>query len=104
MTSGRKRCEVLHTRRAASKTMLCDWVVKAWKSLSSDLIIKSFRVCGQVSDGNIDEIQCLQEGKSLSECKQVLRDLLALAPSEIDCVNLKKKMKKRKTWLIHLQT
>ena len=28
--------------RAASKTVLCDWVVKAWKSLSSDLIIKSY--------------------------------------------------------------
>ena len=85
--------------------MLWDWVVKTWKSLSSDWIIKSFRVCGQVSDVNIDEIQCLQEGKSLSEGKQVLRDLLALAPNEIDYVNLKKKkMKKRKTWLIHFQT
>ena len=70
--------------RAANKTVLFDWVAKAWKSVSSDLIIRSFRVCGQVSDVNIDEIQCLQEGKSLSEGKQVLRDLLALAPNEID--------------------
>ena len=77
--------------RATSKTVLCDWAVKEWKSLSSDLIIKSFRVCGRVSDVNIDVIQCLQEGKSLSEGKQVLRDLLALAPNEIDNANLKKK-------------
>ena len=32
--------------RAASKTLLCDWMVKVWKSLSPDLIRESFRVYG----------------------------------------------------------
>ena len=32
--------------RAATKSILCDWVVSSWKSLSKDLVIKSFIVCG----------------------------------------------------------
>ena len=32
--------------RAASKTLLSDWVVKAWKCLGPDMIRKSFRVYG----------------------------------------------------------
>ena len=77
--------------RAASKTLLSDWVVKAWKSLSPDLIRKSFRVCGQVKDVDIDEISCLKEGTSLHYSKSSLRELMKLSPDEIDYEELKKK-------------
>ena len=62
--------------RAASKTLLCDRVVKAWKSLSPDLIRKSFRVCGQVKDVDIDELTCLKEGTHLNDSKSSLRELM----------------------------
>ena len=55
--------------RAASKTLLYDWVVKAWKSLSTDLIRKYFRVCCQAKDVDIEEITCLKEGTHLHDSK-----------------------------------
>ena len=66
-------------------------MVKAWKSLSPDLIQKSFRVCGQVNDVDIEEIACLKEGRSLCEGKSLLPDLMKLSPDEIDYEKLKRK-------------
>ena len=77
--------------RTASKTLLCDWVVKAWKSLSPDLTIKSFHECGQVKDVDIDEITCLKEGTHLHDSKSSLRELMKLLPNEIDYEKLKRK-------------
>ena len=54
----------------------------AWKSLTRDLIQKSFRVCGQVKNVDIDEITCLKEGRSLCESKSALQDLMKLSPDE----------------------
>ena len=68
--------------RAVRKTILVDWVVKEWKSFSQELIMKSFRVRGQVADVNIDEIACLKEGKSLSESNPALQYLMSLKPDE----------------------
>ena len=39
-----------------TKTDLCNMAVKAWDNISTEIIVKSFRVCGQVTDVNIDEI------------------------------------------------
>ena len=41
--------------RAPSKTLLCDWAVKACESLTPDWIQKSFRVCGQLNTVYIGE-------------------------------------------------
>ena len=76
---------------AASKTLLCDWVVKAWKSLSPDLIRKSFCVCGQVKDVDIDETTCLKQGSSLHDSKSSLPELMKLSPDETDYEQLKRK-------------
>ena len=51
---------------------------------STQLIKKSFQVCGQVADVNIDEIACLKEGKSLNKSKPALQYLMSLKPDEID--------------------
>ena len=63
----------------------------AWKSLTPDLIQKSFHVCGQVKNVDIDEITWLKEGRSLCESKSALQDLMKLSPDEIDYEQLKRK-------------
>ena len=63
----------------------------AWKSLTPDLIHKSFRVCGQVKNVDIVEITCLKEGRSLCESKSALQHLMKLSPDEIDYEQLKRK-------------
>ena len=83
VANGKKSCTPKGNIRAASKTLLCDWVVKARKSLSPDLIRKSFRVCNQVKDIDIDEMTCLKEGSSLHDSKSSLRELMKLSPDEI---------------------
>ena len=91
VANGKKSYTPKGNIRAASKTLLCDWVVKACKSLSPDLIRKSFRVCGQVKDCDIVEITCLKEGNSLHDSKSSLRELMKLSPDEIDYEQLKRK-------------
>ena len=59
--------------------------------MSPDLIRKSFRVCGQVKDVDIDEISCLKEGTALHYSKSSLRELMKLSPDEIDYEQLKRK-------------
>ena len=53
--------------RGPTKTQLCDMMVRAWDSISRDMIVKSFRVCGQVRDVNVDEITAFQEGRCASD-------------------------------------
>jgi hypothetical protein len=61
--------------RAATKTILCDWVVSSWKSLSKDLVIKSFIVCGQSLKTTPEDITCMKPGRpleaGLSQLKEV---------------------------------
>ena len=42
--------------RPPSKSLLCQWVIKAWNTIGKDLILKSFLVSGLTSDlhGNDD--------------------------------------------------
>ena len=42
-------------------------VVQAWDGISEDMIIKSFKCCGQVKNGLPDDITCLKEGHPASE-------------------------------------
>lgn len=52
--------------KAPSRHLLLDWVLVAWDKLDKDLIIKSFKVCGQSvkPDGSEDGlILCFREGQ-----------------------------------------
>ncbi|KAL2096389.1 hypothetical protein ACEWY4_008537 [Coilia grayii] len=54
--------------KAPSRRLLLDWVLVAWDKLDKDLIIKSFKVCGQSvkPDGSEDDlILCFREGQKL---------------------------------------
>ena len=66
-------------------------VSRSWDKIPKDLIIKSFRVCGQVKDLNLDEIVCFRKGRCAADGKPLLEDLLKLSPDDIDYHSLKKK-------------
>ena len=77
--------------RMPTKTDLCNIAVKAWDNISTEIITKSFRVCGQVADVNIDEIVCFRDGRCAASGKHLLEDLMKLEPNDIDYASLKKK-------------
>lgn len=50
--------------RPPSKYLVCQWVVEAWKSITKELVQKSFRVCGLTTDldgSKDDEILAVRE-------------------------------------------
>ena len=56
--------------RASDKLTCLQWVVKGWKAVSTELIIKSFKVCGisvAVDGTEDDQIHCLKPGGTASE-------------------------------------
>ena len=55
-----------------------------WKSLPTDLIEKSFKVCGQTSDVEPEDITCFKEGKACHEGLEKLKELWAVDPDDID--------------------
>ena len=44
-----------------TKIDFCNMVVEAWNEIPSEVISKSFRVCGQVSDVGVEEIVAFKE-------------------------------------------
>ena len=71
--------------RPPSKSLLCQWVVKAWNTIGKDLILKSFLVSGLTSDlhGNDDGKLCAVKELGIGD---FLREARHLEPS-IDIEN-----------------
>ena len=65
-------------------------MVRAWDSITRDMIVKSFRVCGQVRDVNVDEITAFQEGRCASDGKSKVQNLIELDHNDIDFEMLEK--------------
>ena len=53
--------------RAPSRATLCDFVVEAWKSISPEIIQKSFRACGQSIDAKVEDIHCMKKDEKAEE-------------------------------------
>ena len=53
---GEKSFTAAGNMRAVSKSVLCDMVVRAWESLTPDLIKRSFECCGQVPEASAQNI------------------------------------------------
>ena len=70
--------------RSMSKTQLVDNIVHAWDKISSDTIIKSFKVCGQVLNFNPDDILCMKKDRPCADSRQKLKDLLAYPTYQLD--------------------
>lgn len=77
-------------QRAPTKTQLCYMVVRAWDKITKEMLIKSFRVCGQVRDVNIDEISAFKEGRCAESGKEKLKILWGMDANNIDYELLKK--------------
>ena len=54
MDKGKKSYTRHGNLRAASKTTMCDWVVKAWSGIGTELVKKNFVACGQVANAKIE--------------------------------------------------
>ena len=76
------------------------------EEIPEDLIVKSFKVCGQVKDVDIDEIVAFKEGRVAESGKSKLVDLMKLDPEDIDYNSLTKKVTatcKQMFWYVMLQ-
>ena len=65
MATGEKSYTPAGNMRAPEKALCLRWVKEAWNSVTTEVVIKSFRVCGisVKTDGSEDgEIHCIKEG------------------------------------------
>ena len=67
---------------------------KAWDNISNDLIEKSFRVCGQMPNINVDDIVAFKEGREAEYGKAWLEELLKLDLMDLDLEFLEKETEK----------
>ena len=70
--------------RSASKTQLCDMVVKAWGEITPVMVMNIFKVCGQMPGCNILDILPFSDGKACAEGRSKLECLWDFDPSMID--------------------
>ena len=76
LLSGEKTYTAAGNLRAVSKTTLCDMVVKAWESISSTLIVKSFQCCGLLPNPSIGDITCFKDGRPAAAGRDQLREAM----------------------------
>ena len=91
MVSGEKSYTAAGNVRPPDKTLCLNWVKEAWKSVTTDVIKKSFVACGISSslDGSQDtEISCIKAGGIAAEAAATIstqtQELLASADGERD--------------------
>ena len=70
--------------RSASKTRLCDMVVKAWGEITPVMVMNSFKVCGQMPGCNVPDILPFRDGKACAEGRSKVESLWDFYPSMID--------------------
>ena len=76
---------------APSKTQLCDMIVKAWETIFPDMVVKSFKVCGQAPNILVSEILTFKDGKACEEGRQKLENLWEINVNNIDLMLLELK-------------
>lgn len=62
--------------KAPSKMLILKWIIDSWKSLSSELIVKSFKACalGICPEGNEDNvITCIKQGAACEAAAKLLQ-------------------------------
>ena len=91
MLNGEKTFTKSGNIRAASKTELCGWVLKAWKNIGVDLVKKSFIACAQVKDAKLEDVSCMKPGRPLEGALPLAQELWQLKSEDIDFKNLCKK-------------
>jgi hypothetical protein len=66
--------------RAPSKRLIVEWVKKAWKHISVDIIVRSFLICG-ITSNDPDIIDCTKIGAVVDSIRE---DLFALTRWRVD--------------------
>ena len=80
MATGEKSYTAAGNMRAPDKALCLRWVKEAWNSVTTEVVIKSFRVCGISvdTDGSEDgEIHCIKEGEIAAEASPVIAEKTA---------------------------
>ena len=67
-----------------TKTQHVDNIVKAWYMIPKDVIMKSFRICGQVKDIRPNDLLCMSQDKQYQEGIGKLQELLAFPTHQLD--------------------
>ena len=78
--------------RAATKTVMCEWVLRAWARIDEDLVKKSFVVCGQVPDCEPKDIGCMKEGRAVHDALEKAEELWNIPYDLIDWVTMSEKV------------
>lgn len=60
--------------RAPTKSDIYDMILRAWKKLDTDLIVKSFRACGQTRHTRVEDIAVIKEGNKAREAFETVRE------------------------------
>ena len=70
--------------RAPSMTQMCNMVATAWEGITADIILRSFKVCGQMPDCQVSDILAFRDGKTCSGGREKLETLWDVDPARID--------------------
>ena len=82
-------------QRSPSKFLLCKWVVEAWKTVSSSIIIKSFKICALTTKPNGSEdneihavklmniLDELQEERQNNACYNIEEDVFSSTDDDL---------------------
>ena len=63
-------------------------VVDVWDSIRKEMIIKSFRICGQFKDVKIEEMLAFRDGRVALEERNRMSELLNIDPNEVSIKKL----------------
>ena len=80
MATGEKLYTTAANMHAPDKALCLRWVQEAWDSVTTEVVIKSFQVCGISvnTDGSEDgEIHCIKEGQIAAEAFPIITDKMA---------------------------
>jgi hypothetical protein len=76
LENGEKRLTRNGNPAPPSLDIVCSWIDLAWKQISSDIIVKSFKICSITTniDGSEDDlIECFKDNKPNSSGREILR-------------------------------
>jgi hypothetical protein len=79
----------LFNPQAPSKKLMLEWVKKAWDSISSELLVKSFKVCvltTAVDGSEDDQIHCLKKNQPCFPAFEMLK--IARTTETIETLNI----------------
>jgi hypothetical protein len=85
METGDKSYTTAGNMRAPDKALCLRWVKEAWDSVTTEVVIKSFRVCGisvKTDDSEDGEIHCIKEGQLAAEASPTIAENTARAYSK----------------------